>query len=769
MAYTKTNWLDHVVDGSGQVIQQGTPLSAANLNRMEQGIADAHAQFEDSARQTVTLRHGMNVIQADQASPLNATVYGRTLVNLLGRDGGCESLEAFRGVGAGSDEISTTIKHGGASSIKITMSENSRRRYKDYSYPLDESKNYILAGWVYIESYESGTVPIALESIGTNNSEYSAFADTSIIGKWQFVYIKIPISNKIIGPGFRLRIGSNPASTYVAYFDDIRLYVVPSEDYIAIGTKFTANTTPSIDDQFPYVDGIQHLQGATIRKVGKNLLPPFSEWTLNANATVTESYGLVLNATNTFQISMVRIPVVPGQKYTFSTGKSTGYYYLKWINSSGVQTSWNNGEAIPTGTSSTAPVDAISVQVEAGNMYGTGAFYFRDPMFILGDASALPFSFEPRNEDYVYIPTKLASSIDGDLRDSVDIRTGQVTKRFITDIPLTGEFLWGYPTSADYVGFKRVRVSNWSSVFPAFDFTGGGTGTSIGKITLLKNDGSVLINADSAAGWTSGDRYTGGSTYNNLDVSVSDSDSGWGEDYTPLSAEIKAYFLGWRMNNGTFGTPYNNSGTKTWVPLNATSNTGAVTTVPTTPSSAITGGAYDYYRLSYLIAKTVTESVKGFEGAIGLHGGGNAVELLEGVIVRERANVIEGSTYFNINNTTFPGSLLKSRTNSIIAVYRNGMLDKEWQKLSVPDAYGKQRAQILKSDFDPTAEYTVTYIALDRHKMTTNAVEATASYNTNQKTVVDSLVQKVTDVETTTGVNVNAIAELYKRVKALGG
>lgn len=38
-----TNWKDRVVDStSGEVIQNGTPLSAAKFNHMENGINDAH-------------------------------------------------------------------------------------------------------------------------------------------------------------------------------------------------------------------------------------------------------------------------------------------------------------------------------------------------------------------------------------------------------------------------------------------------------------------------------------------------------------------------------------------------------------------------------------------------------------------------------------------------------------------------------------------------------------------------------------------------------
>lgn len=39
--YQKTNWVDHIVASDGNIIQQGTPVNAANLNKIEQGIFDA--------------------------------------------------------------------------------------------------------------------------------------------------------------------------------------------------------------------------------------------------------------------------------------------------------------------------------------------------------------------------------------------------------------------------------------------------------------------------------------------------------------------------------------------------------------------------------------------------------------------------------------------------------------------------------------------------------------------------------------------------------
>ncbi|RAV18842.1 LamG-like jellyroll fold domain-containing protein [Paenibacillus contaminans] len=45
MQYNKTNWVDHIIDGLGNVIQQGTPVSAGNLNKLERGLKDASVQL----------------------------------------------------------------------------------------------------------------------------------------------------------------------------------------------------------------------------------------------------------------------------------------------------------------------------------------------------------------------------------------------------------------------------------------------------------------------------------------------------------------------------------------------------------------------------------------------------------------------------------------------------------------------------------------------------------------------------------------------------
>ncbi len=51
MAYEKTIWVDHEEDPiTGEVYTQGTPVDAAHLNKMEQGIAGAQSAAETALR-----------------------------------------------------------------------------------------------------------------------------------------------------------------------------------------------------------------------------------------------------------------------------------------------------------------------------------------------------------------------------------------------------------------------------------------------------------------------------------------------------------------------------------------------------------------------------------------------------------------------------------------------------------------------------------------------------------------------------------------------
>ena len=45
--YTRTYWVDHVVDTDGKVLQEGTPLDQKHMNNIEEGIVGVENQLKD--------------------------------------------------------------------------------------------------------------------------------------------------------------------------------------------------------------------------------------------------------------------------------------------------------------------------------------------------------------------------------------------------------------------------------------------------------------------------------------------------------------------------------------------------------------------------------------------------------------------------------------------------------------------------------------------------------------------------------------------------
>ena len=102
MAYTKTNWLDRQVQypnrytksgdtatevtltpDPGTVTAEGTPISAANMNKIEQGIADVDAAVEAFDASVDNLQSALTAHEANSANPHYVTKTQVGLGNVL--------------------------------------------------------------------------------------------------------------------------------------------------------------------------------------------------------------------------------------------------------------------------------------------------------------------------------------------------------------------------------------------------------------------------------------------------------------------------------------------------------------------------------------------------------------------------------------------------------------------------------------------------------------------------------------------------------------
>ncbi|WP_054028138.1 hypothetical protein [Bacillus sp. FJAT-28004] len=1022
-------------------------------------IREIHGKQLAQNDQSTTIKQGTGVINTSQASTAEFTIQGRTLVNLLGRDGNFEKDSNGDGVADGwglVSVISPSLQNGaeiGSKFQRFIASGGGIATGIQHAITLSAGKYYVIIGRSKVIN---GGDPDLQSNMRIANAANAQLSSSTLVtsGTWSTIYIK-RIAD---GTEASVRLcGSGNAGNRTCDFDGIRIYEVSAEEYAKIDVD-PEYTGEKLAAKFPYVDSVQHLVNPVIRKKGKNLMSTRFD-VIHAEAVITAPYKLTLTANAAWREIYIDYPVVPNTAYILYV-VNNGVIALKTLDANKAQISSVGYSSVQTFTKTTE-ANAAYIRVMFSNST-VGTFTFSDWQLELGNVAT---QFEPQNDDYMYLPTLLASNVDGSVRDTYNSALGTVSRRIKTGVVLDGSLLWNFPSGGDYTGFKRVRVSNWSTIFPIFGFTGGGAQTSIGKTNTQKFNGQILVNADYPDSWISSDRFGCGSTYDLLDIAIADPDSGWGETYTPSTPEMQAYFNGWQMNNGTVGTPYA-SGTKKWTPLvspkatlegkiagsvvenphivkwgfnntlispsgswggedsqaqydtaktldgvvrtmttatigqisqrlesknliehvlhehgswvfgaastvaervawlkdnvlklagnwfgNASGSAGnkaylniwkastnlwqvpkthtsaAITALnyphsfatatlgdlidvngfvhfiayadaagpianPTTApvlsasgtGSGLAAGTYyvhyafladangetirspeasititsgqninvtvpampfgtrqtniymgtatgvtkrqsntkttayiqstaldttsanspvsntsvvlsavntDYfelevelnvsvlptakplsytpYTLDYQFAAAVEETVVA-EGSIGLQSGGNQVELIEGVVIRELATPGLYSGYYRISdNVSAPSGNLENKNEKIIDIYKNGIKETSKWQIDTISPYGNQRAIIKESDYDVTAEYTVTYLPLDKFNRTTNAIDMTVQYKSNPKMVQDQLVQNMADLETQGSINVRAIAELYKRVKALGG
>ncbi len=739
--------IDNIVGDTGDSTTEivDARLGADSVARATLGtlVREIHAKMIEAATVSAALTHGLQQIIASQAGPVIPTVYGRTLVNLLGKDGNCESLTPF--TTSGTVALSTTWFNSGTKSIKLGSGDS----FIDANYSkLDTSKYYVIAAWFYIESYSAGTVTMRIyEENDLGTVRYYNNANTSIVGTKQLVYVKIPTSNTIVSDGFTLYLGVTDASTAVTYVDSIRLYELSATDYTAIGTTYT--TDAAIDGFIPYVDSVQHVLYPAVRLAGKNLLPPFTEWTVNSHAIVMEPYKLQLNATASTQESYCTLSVLPNTTYVVqfaSTDAATGSF-TAWIlteekDANGVVTKTKDiWLSLPTDGSAatksftTKPTTA-TLTFTCGNFAG-GTWIYNHPQLELGSTAT---TWEAKNDDYIYLktdaagnPLKLGSDVGRTVCDTVTPRDGQwwLTRRWVKDVALDGSFGWSLDT--DQAGYKILKLSKFSDAVVSM---------VLANSKLVKYDGKILLPYVATASGADGYRQI--NTDASFFITVSDTDSGWTETLIPNTNAIKGLMNGWKAN-GNDGSVYNS-----WVSVldGSVPGTNTEAFVAANKATGWTGWA----TLSYQLAVS-TEEIVNVEGSISVHAGGNQAEVLEGVIDREPANPVLRSEndFYLIDDIRYATTnRLKNKSEKIIAVYKNGVMDNKWQIITDFNAFGKQRAALPIAEFDPTAQYTVTYeiYSGDKYKYTANLAKVDVVYQSNPRMSIDDLSKAQSDMQT---------------------
>jgi hypothetical protein len=679
----------------------------------------AYNATKEGNTQPAFIQRGLQKIYSDQSTPAHLKkLLGRTLINHMGRQG--DFVSQFNRWDANLT-IDTAVYKFGTSSGKIDNSAGTAAKVST-----DSQKSYLAGRRVLLGVWAkavSGTPKIRAELTGKDSAGSvltQSIHDVNIDSTMKFYWKKFDLTantNDHFTPA--LGVLTFGTANDVVNFDGMVVAELTSAEFSY------AHTQAEIEAKYGYINSAQHIQNPYFVAYGKNPIPPFTEWTLHANAEVVSPYELKLVATATNQNSQSpKMGVVGGQTYTLSgtlpTNTRLRLYTYKGDGSLIAEIS--SAISLPYSFTLNADVELLLVEWSPS---ATGTFTFTNPMLNLGSTALL---FEPANNDYGYIEGKFGSNLDGTVYDTL-YQSGtelRKVKRFELDKVLDGTLAWVYV--ADFAGYKRADV-----LLPSKP-------QAQDKFNLVKFDGKIV---PFGGGGKADEAQFHGNLGGTFIIWLADTDTGWGDAYTAVTAdEIKAYFNGWKADAvDAGGKP------TSWVSV-------VDSTQPSTDSlayvSANKAPNYTPYSLSYQLANEVDEPVSG-EFAINFHDGDNAVEFGEGAVLKEPANpsLYSGVYYINIKgNASIPDSPLKNRTSNILTIYKSGQPDKKWT-LNIPSstAYGTVYAKIPEADFDKTKPYYITYLLLDKHEHTVNVVESELSYNTNLKTVVDQLVTDQTDTQ----------------------
>ncbi|MCY9763026.1 hypothetical protein M5X06_04525 [Paenibacillus alvei] len=693
----KTNW------------KYDDTVTEKDLNRIEQGLKDAHvAEYKD-----ITLQPGAQIIEAENDTPFKlGSIKGRTLANLLGRNGRFVDLTKYI------PDAVTAEKEGDY--LKVTLNGSKERgtfRTPTRARVGEGASKYLLVGVVNAGTAKSAHIELSDEVnyaissnpvTGTEDQVAFAIFDGSKTSSGMGVYLHV--------------LGSKDS---YAYFKDLRVFEISDED-----AKLLFMTAPeTVGERYPYVDSITNILNPYIISRHGNMLPPFHEWNyINEKGIIVDQYLYRQREYSSATWTHVTVPVASNTNYSLAFN-GTNNIKMRVVN--GNESTILLSDITECGVFNSGLNNTINVYVHAG-VHGE----IKNPMLI--PTSDIK-EFIPRYSSIWAAECQLAANpVDRSNADVLNMGDDGLPYVFEKwkKVTLDDSNAWSFGSSKS--GYKTIytRLSN--------NYAGEGSHF------VSKYDGTVLgyDNSLSSADVATIDFAGNG----NLNIAVSNADSGWGDSYTPSNDEIKAYFLGWKMYAGDVSPtlPYNRTDGlyKKWCyrdPFGADGLAGGTETLPTTQAPITT--TWQPYRLQYLKAKPTTEPASNYETGLTLSKGWNMVQVGSSVVLREKANfaINAANTHYCVNTTEGSDDAptpFHYRTEDILSIFKNQKTYAHWEKnIFLP--YGKYRATIVKEYYDPTAVYHVTYTMLDP----TLSAPINGSIATNLRSALTEVVQWSGDVE----------------------
>jgi hypothetical protein len=697
-----------------------------------------HDNLTTIKTEKTTLQPGLQIVNSSRSTFFNLTDgKGKLLVNLLGQLGGAYNIpDGLRGTNNTHYEFDSVNKTAGTNGYKVTVDNNlgSGATFLTMNNKIQKNKYYILVGDI---KHGVGEHSILVWGSTFGQLTTQPVSDTT---KFHTVWKKFAPTTDYSTGNIDLNVKGDAGS--VGYFDSIRVYEISKTEYDAIDNM----NEDQIKTKYPYVDSATPVTNPYVIRHGENLLPSFYEWEKNTASTVNSPYNLTIKSDIAVD-AHINIPFVIGQSYTYSATHNGAIGVNAWKTSDvndASSSSLIDGKSLIEYTNSqsvtfTVPEGTKRLTVYFSNkaaMVITTLISIKDPMLNLG-TTAKPF--KPREDSMLAFQTELyADHITGNDADEIFERNGVYYKvKKVASVDIVGSnIVSALVDGTAKTGFKII-----------YPVVAGVSYAYKSHIAGMKYNRHILSTTWDAS--ITGDSWAIDGIMNNFGIAVKNSDSGWGDAYTPSLDEIKAYFNGWKMfvSGQAMSSTYNNTGTKAW---------GSLSTFIKTPATA--GGAedfnavnlreaYDYnavqpYRLVYSLLTPIIEPIT-HEGQITLIEGSNQIEIGSGIVLRERAfpKYDRGVRYnINVDGSIYAdgaGSELRNRVDKIFKIYKDNKPADSVRIWNAPSSYGNQGVQVPNDVFSPSASFSATYTTLYKPLVSS----FTGSISANEKTMLTTLIE----------------------------
>lgn len=721
-------------------------VTEKDLNRIEAGLGDLHERLDKDKRQDIVLSPGVQIVNSKQNTIFRfRNIQGRMLINLMGEDGSGESLDNWIPYSQAEATVDRSVTMENLSSFKIKNNNTnagvsqSWKNFNPGSYYLIAANMKNGSGIAKIHVNFSDTDNITNEIIISDLTGETSEALNPIFSVFE--------APKLTSARVYLWTQGTPNS--FSNINAVRIYEISEQAYIQLKNK-------NVDDivkEYPYVDSIQGVKNPYIIRYGRNILPPFYQWTNGRPDTdyfnfdslkLVAPYKVECLSKNSPAMIITDVRLAPHTVYTLSCATPTLLFVYQKDKYTDIKP-YAGGALFDSLTFKTDDIVDYTIGLYL-NEGSSNPITFENPILSLGDQKLL---FKENYNNMLALETELLSDpiSFSEYQDTTFEKNGNYYK-----LKRWGKY---QPDQDLLLGPSGIRTSKdmkkiYINIPHSFVRNIGFATKFNGKVLKRLNQGSDANSADQFVTLDNEDINP-----NSFYISVGNSESGWGESYTPDLQEVRAFFMGWKMYDSsdlTGNLVYNRSDrtNKAWTPLasyNGSNYSGAVTSVPfTRPEHS----ALSYrkirnvqtYKLIYMLDTPVIEQIKS-EGFITLNEEENMIETGSGIIIREPiqpAGVDFSDPYVQINQIDF-GTSLKYKMSRHLAVFRDNQKDFGWEVIRLEDgsSFGKQRLRKLRSEVDTNRAYSITYFVLNKVLST----PAFGIITDNEKSLLSILVESV--------------------------